>query len=64
MICEYDWTIEWYSTMSKACLNCPYNITDCLNEDCITGNGVVRAVISVNRMIDLAEHIAKTSNLN
>ena len=51
MICEYDWTIEWYSTMSKACLNCPYNITNCYNEDCITGNGVVRAVISVNRMI-------------
>jgi L-ascorbate oxidase len=40
-----------YSTLSKACLLCPFNTTDCQNHDCIPANGVSRAVISVNRMI-------------
>ena len=37
--------------LSKACLGCPFNTTDCYNRDCISGNGVARAVIAVNRMI-------------
>jgi L-ascorbate oxidase len=37
--------------LSKACLDCPFNATDCNNPDCISGNGISRAVIAVNRMI-------------
>lgn len=51
MVCEYEWTIEWYSVLSKACLDCPYNITNCARKDCISANGVNRAVIAVNKMI-------------
>jgi L-ascorbate oxidase len=51
MICKYKWKIEWYSILSKACLDCPLNETDCFRKDCISANGVKRAVITVNRMI-------------
>jgi L-ascorbate oxidase len=51
MLCEYEWVIEWYSTLSKACLDCPLNMTNCNNKHCIPGNGVIRPVMSVNRMI-------------
>lgn len=51
MKCVYNWNIEWYSTLSKACLDCPFNITNCNKKDCIAANGVNRAVIAVNKMI-------------
>ena len=51
MLCEYDWTIEWYSSISKACLDCPFNQSSCNRPHCVTGDGVKRAVITVNRMI-------------
>ena len=51
MICEYEWTIEWYTVLSKACLDCPYNLTNCNRKDCISGNGVNRPVIAINKMI-------------
>lgn len=51
MECNYDFTVEWYKTLSKACYNCTNNMTDCYRPHCITGNGVERAVISINRMI-------------
>ena len=51
MICEYDWKIEWYSVLSKACLDCPLNITSCERLDCVTANGVPRSIITVNRQL-------------
>lgn len=51
MSCIYDWKIEWYSTMSKACFNCPSNETDCDRIHCIPANGVERAVMTINRML-------------
>jgi len=51
MECKYFFTIEWYKSLSKACYDCPYNLTDCERPDCITANGVERALISVNRML-------------
>ncbi|CAF0713230.1 unnamed protein product [Brachionus calyciflorus] len=51
MICEYDWTIEWYSVLSKACLDCPFNMTNCNQDHCITANGVYRPVMVINRML-------------
>ncbi len=51
MICEYDWRIEWYSVLSKACLDCPFNLTSCGNKDCVAANGIKRPIITVNRML-------------
>ena len=35
--------------MSKACFDCPQNISDCYREHCIAADGVSRAVAVVNR---------------
>ena len=51
MMCRYEFTIEWYSILSKACLMCPFNLTHCYNKDCISGNGVIRSVLVANRML-------------
>lgn len=51
MKCDYEFTVEWYTTLSKACYNCPQNTTDCNRKHCITADGVERVVMSVNRMI-------------
>lgn len=51
MICEYNWTIEWYHVLSKACLNCPLNKTHCSALNCVSANGLKRAIMTINRMI-------------
>ena len=50
MDCEYNWTLEYYSTMSRACGNCA-NSTDCFKENCIVADGIERAVETINRLI-------------
>ncbi|KAK3595486.1 hypothetical protein CHS0354_021582 [Potamilus streckersoni] len=47
--CEYYFTVEWYWVLSKACHECPFNLTDCFRPQCITANGYPRPVIAVNR---------------
>lgn len=37
--------------MSKACFNCPNNLTDCYRPECVASNGVIRAINVVNRML-------------
>lgn len=37
--------------MSKACYNCPYNLTDCYRPDCIATDGVKRPLTVINRML-------------
>lgn len=37
--------------MSKACLDCPYNQTNCWRKDCVSGNGLNRAIVVVNRAL-------------
>ncbi|XP_038050215.1 laccase-5-like [Patiria miniata] len=59
--CRYEFTLEWYYSMSKACYDCPLNRTDCARPDCIALNGVARSVAVVNRMfpgpsIQICEH--------
>ncbi|XP_013407117.1 uncharacterized protein LOC106171353 [Lingula anatina] len=49
MICEYDFTVEWYYVLSKACQDCPLNQTDCDSPECIAADGVQRAITVVNR---------------
>ena len=51
MVCKYNWTIEWYSTMSKACLDCPFSESNCHRPHCVTGDGVKRPIITINRML-------------
>ena len=51
MICEYEWQLEWYSVLSKACLDCPFNKTNCARKDCVSANGLNRAIMVVNRML-------------
>ena len=37
--------------MSKACFDCPFNITDCFRPQCISANGIKRQVIAINKAI-------------
>ncbi|VDI01894.1 Hypothetical predicted protein [Mytilus galloprovincialis] len=49
--CKYDFTIEYYYTLTQACYDCPYNITDCLRPHCVSADGVSRAIMTVNRKL-------------
>lgn len=51
MTCEYNFTIEYYFTLTKACNDCPFNKTDCERPHCIPADGTPRALITVNRML-------------
>lgn len=51
MECVYNFTVEHYQTMSKACYSCPLNIEDCSREDCVHVDGTKRSVITVNRQL-------------
>ncbi|CAG9861310.1 unnamed protein product [Phyllotreta striolata] len=51
MVCNYDFEIENYNTLSKACYDCPFNVTDCFLEDCVAGEGSRRGIITVNRKL-------------
>ncbi|XP_071949840.1 uncharacterized protein [Antedon mediterranea] len=48
-ICRFNFTLELYYSMSKACYDCPFNITNCDLQDCVPLNGVARAIMTVNR---------------
>ncbi|XP_071494140.1 uncharacterized protein [Diadema antillarum] len=48
--CRYNFSLEWYYSMSKACYGCPSNLTDCSRPQCIPLNGVPRPITVVNRM--------------
>ena len=49
MECSYTFNVELYNTLSKACYDCPLNITDCHREHCISADGMERGLITVNR---------------
>lgn len=49
--CKYHFKVEWYYTMSKACYDCPYNLTDCFRPDCVPADGVERPIIVINRSL-------------
>ena len=51
MICEYDWTLEMYSTASRACYDCPNNYTDCLRENCIFADGIKKTIEVINKLM-------------
>ncbi|XP_071798153.1 uncharacterized protein [Asterias amurensis] len=59
--CRYEFTVEWSYSMSKACFNCPFNVTDCYRPHCLALDGAPRAVAVVNKQfpgpsIQVCEH--------
>ncbi|KAJ8030199.1 L-ascorbate oxidase [Holothuria leucospilota] len=48
-VCNYHFKVEWYTSMSKACYDCPYNLDDCHRKHCVPLNGVERPIITINR---------------
>lgn len=51
MECRYKFAVESYQTMSKACFDCPKNLTDCFRPHCITADGIPRPITVVNRQM-------------
>ncbi|XP_059481594.1 uncharacterized protein LOC132200266 [Neocloeon triangulifer] len=52
MTCHYDFQVELYQTLSKACFACAFgNASDCFRDDCIFGDGISRPVVVVNRKL-------------
>ncbi|XP_071085419.1 uncharacterized protein [Haliotis cracherodii] len=51
MSCTYNFTVENYFVLTKACYDCPYNVTDCYRPHCVATDGVGRGIITVNRML-------------
>ncbi|XP_070173598.1 uncharacterized protein [Littorina saxatilis] len=51
MKCRYTFVIEYYHTLTKACHQCPHNLTDCQRPHCVAGDGMRRGLMTVNRML-------------
>lgn len=51
MECRYVFRLEAYYTMSKACYDCPFNVTDCFREHCIPADGIQRSILVINRQM-------------
>lgn len=51
LMCNYTFVVEWYETLSKACYECPYNVSDCDRSHCIGTDGARRSVVVINRMM-------------
>ncbi|XP_045202845.2 uncharacterized protein LOC123556306 [Mercenaria mercenaria] len=49
--CVYEFDLELYFTLTKACYGCPFNTTDCFRPHCIPADGVPRGILVVNRML-------------
>ena len=49
MTCNYHFSVEYTGSLSKACFNCPLNMSDCSRPDCNPVDGVERSMITVNR---------------
>lgn len=51
LTCYYEFIVESYETLSKACFNCPQVKSDCFRPHCAAADGIKRSIITVNRMI-------------
>ncbi|XP_058802815.1 uncharacterized protein LOC131670857 [Phymastichus coffea] len=49
--CFYTLVIEEFSSMSKACHNCPFNVTDCFRPHCMPTDGKQKPLYVVNRQL-------------
>ncbi|XP_033096094.1 uncharacterized protein LOC117100492 isoform X2 [Anneissia japonica] len=50
-VCRFNFTVEWYYPLSKACFRCPHSLTDCNLPHCIALNGVKRPILVANRQL-------------
>jgi len=51
MVCNYNFTIEWYAGLSKACYDCPFVAEDCFRPHCVPVDGRRRGLIATNRQV-------------
>ena len=49
--CHYDFRVQEYYTLSRACYNCPDDLADCSREECIAADGVSIPLLAVNRQL-------------
>ncbi|CAL1546441.1 unnamed protein product [Lymnaea stagnalis] len=61
MTCDYDFLIEHYHTLTKACWDCPHISDMCARPHCVPADGGLRGILTVNRMmpgpsIQVCEH--------
>lgn len=49
MQCPYVFVVETYTSMSKACYDCPFNVTDCYRPHCLPADGSTKDLYVVNR---------------
>ncbi|XP_069954298.1 uncharacterized protein [Cherax quadricarinatus] len=50
-ICQFNFDVHFYQTMSRACYDCPRNVTDCDRPECVVGDGIRRMVVTINKLI-------------
>ncbi|KAK8727904.1 hypothetical protein OTU49_009512, partial [Cherax quadricarinatus] len=50
-ICTYQFHVQEYHTLSRACYQCPDKAADCYRQDCIPADGVARPLLAVNRQL-------------
>lgn len=50
-LCLFTFKVHLYQTLTRACYDCPRNLTDCLRPECIFGAGERRLLTVVNRQL-------------
>ncbi|CAL4147895.1 unnamed protein product [Meganyctiphanes norvegica] len=50
-ICHFDLEVSRYSTLSRACYDCPRNPADCSRPECVAADGVRRLITVVNKQL-------------
>ncbi|KAK0060978.1 laccase-1 [Biomphalaria pfeifferi] len=50
-VCQYEWIVENYFVMSKACHQCPFNLDHCSAPHCIAADGYAKGIRVANRMM-------------
>nr|QHF16626.1 laccase 2 protein [Cepaea nemoralis] len=51
MVCDYNFLVEFYHTLTKACWDCPQNPASCSRPHCVAADGGLRGIITANRML-------------
>ncbi|XP_071552768.1 LOW QUALITY PROTEIN: uncharacterized protein [Panulirus ornatus] len=49
--CMYEFRVQEYHTVGRACYDCPTNPEDCQREECVAADGVPRPMLTVNRQL-------------
>lgn len=49
--CMYEFHLQEYYTLGRACFDCPNELSDCRREECIAADGVSRPLLTINRQL-------------